>query len=93
MLGVLPGILHAWYIIAKYPEDLYETVPQGDPEGHRNERVTYYYVDHRDQQRGYGATDQTQPSAAPAAGGSGAAEGVPPTYAQAIKGDHKVQNS
>ncbi|KAL8657335.1 MAG: hypothetical protein Q9226_002009 [Calogaya cf. arnoldii] len=42
MLGYIPGLLHAWYIIAKYPEDpsgAYE--PFGDIE---NQHVTYYYV-------------------------------------------------
>ncbi|KAL8997610.1 MAG: hypothetical protein Q9169_003157 [Polycauliona sp. 2 TL-2023] len=42
MLGYIPGLLHAWYIIAKYPEDssgAYE--PFGDVE---NQHVTYYYV-------------------------------------------------
>ncbi|KAL8922966.1 MAG: hypothetical protein Q9172_003344 [Xanthocarpia lactea] len=41
-LGYVPGLLHAWYIIAKYPEessDAYE--PFGDIE---NQHVTYYYV-------------------------------------------------
>ncbi|KAI4284059.1 MAG: hypothetical protein L6R38_001697 [Xanthoria sp. 2 TBL-2021] len=43
MLGYIPGLLHAWYIIAKYPEEnpsgAYE--PFGDLE---NQHVTYYYV-------------------------------------------------
>lgn len=41
MLGYLPGLLHAWYIIAKFPEpDYYEPLP-GDAEGGR---VTYIVV-------------------------------------------------
>ncbi|MCJ1401974.1 hypothetical protein MMC11_005191 [Xylographa trunciseda] len=41
VLGYLPGLLHAWYIIAKYPDpDGYEAVAH-DAEGGR---VTYYYV-------------------------------------------------
>ncbi|KAK7956966.1 uncharacterized protein PG986_006188 [Apiospora aurea] len=42
MLGVIPGLLHAWYIIAKFPEELYDyqRVPQ-DAEGGR---VTYVFV-------------------------------------------------
>ncbi|GAB7338483.1 hypothetical protein MBLNU457_5238t1 [Dothideomycetes sp. NU457] len=66
-LGVLPGLLHAWYIILQYPEATYEEVPQQDAE---NGRVTYYYIDNGDgqgqrrvqgapPQRGYG----TVPSA------------------------------
>jgi uncharacterized membrane protein YqaE (UPF0057 family) len=42
MLGWVPGLLHAWYIIAKYPDPLceYDEIPQ-DPE---HARVTYVYV-------------------------------------------------
>ncbi|KUJ16274.1 UPF0057-domain-containing protein [Mollisia scopiformis] len=41
MLGYIPGLLHAWYIIAKFPEpDYYEPIP-GDAEGGR---VTYIVV-------------------------------------------------
>jgi len=41
MLGYIPGLLHAWYIIAKFPEpDYYEPLP-GDAEGGR---VTYIVV-------------------------------------------------
>jgi Proteolipid membrane potential modulator len=41
-LGYIPGLLHAWYIIAKYPEPCVDFValPQ-DPEGGR---VAYIYV-------------------------------------------------
>ncbi|KAL8730699.1 MAG: hypothetical protein Q9166_003891 [cf. Caloplaca sp. 2 TL-2023] len=42
MLGYIPGLLHAWYIIAKYPEDSYGAYePFSDIE---NQHVTYYYV-------------------------------------------------
>jgi uncharacterized membrane protein YqaE (UPF0057 family) len=43
MLGWLPGLLHAWYIIAKFPDPVtleYEQLPQ-DAE---RARVTYVYV-------------------------------------------------
>lgn len=42
MLGWFPGLLHAWYIIAKFPDPVcvYEQLPQ-DPE---HTRVTYVYV-------------------------------------------------
>ncbi|KAI9848036.1 MAG: hypothetical protein M1837_001138 [Sclerophora amabilis] len=52
-LGFFPGLLHAWYIIAKYPETAdvdergYAIVPQRDPERARAGSVTYYYVDHQ----------------------------------------------
>lgn len=43
MLGYLPGLLHAWYIIAKYPDDQeYAAISQDAEAGDR--RVTYYYV-------------------------------------------------
>lgn len=54
-LGVLPGLLHAWYIIASYPDPTYEQAQQQDPEG---SRVTYYTVQpgsgQQGGQRGYG---------------------------------------
>ncbi|KAL2438344.1 hypothetical protein ABEF95_007310 [Exophiala dermatitidis] len=41
MLGYLPGLLHAWYIIARNPERNwdYETIPDAE-----SQRVTYYYI-------------------------------------------------
>ncbi|GAB1207530.1 hypothetical protein APSETT445_006250 [Aspergillus pseudonomiae] len=68
-LGYVPGLLHAWYIILKYPEQdpddpFYEPVPGG---AHRrdveNGHVTYYYVSHQQiqhpSQRGYGTVAPT----------------------------------
>lgn len=55
-LGFIPGLLHAWYIIATTPDwdapdpHHYHTVPNGDIEAGReggrpnNEGVRYYYV-------------------------------------------------
>ncbi|MCJ1261065.1 hypothetical protein MMC22_000929 [Lobaria immixta] len=107
MLGYIPGLLHAWYIIAAYPEpsDDYEALP-GD--GGENGHVTYYYVSRRDQQRGgqggggaggqqraYGTTEGMNAAAPPAQAGqqgsSGGGDVVPPSYEQAVRGDHKVQ--
>ena len=42
MLGVLPGLFHAWYIIATYPDPTYDELAQQDSE---NGRVTHYYID------------------------------------------------
>ena len=116
-LGFIPGLLHAWYIIAKYPEEssYYETIPQDSENG----RVTYYYVSGQaqqaqgdpaqgsrgqwnqqggqQQQRGYGTqgpmnAQSSQGGASGGVEGSGSAQGgVPPSYEQAVKGDHKVQ--
>ncbi|KAL1620054.1 putative stress response rci [Diplodia seriata] len=136
-LGLLPGLLHAWYIIWAYPErDEYERVADSE-----NGNVTYYYVAHAstDGRRGppsrgnnqqqyrshpagpnYGAVPSQQfhgqhngvenpwaeegrsvakqgssappPRASqPGDGGEGSASQPPPTYAEAVKGDHKVQ--
>jgi hypothetical protein len=104
-LGFLPGLLHAWYIIAITPDPTYMQLE--DPEqGH----VTYYYVQTTGQPR-YGTVNSTpnsqfpnqqegfvQPPAKPStrpppqqpeAGGS--SEPAPPSYQQAV-GDHKVQH-
>ncbi|EMC91817.1 hypothetical protein BAUCODRAFT_116849 [Baudoinia panamericana UAMH 10762] len=47
-LGFLPGLLHAWYIIAVTPDPTYSDLPQQDPErgygGGGGGNVTYYYV-------------------------------------------------
>lgn len=64
VLGFIPGLLHAWYIIAKYPEEEfdYERVPDSE-----NQRVTYYYVNHQPgPQRNYGTQGgQRQPAPKP----------------------------
>lgn len=113
-LGYVPGLLHAWYIIARHPENDYESI--GDSEG---ARVTYYYVAQgpapsEQSQEGYGGTSNRERMEVPHAtkprspqpqqqSGSAAANGstegesssgqakAPPTYAEAVKGDHKVQ--
>ncbi|KAI9894983.1 MAG: hypothetical protein M1814_000205 [Vezdaea aestivalis] len=101
-LGFFPGLIHAWYIIAKYPEPDYETLPT-----HEGERtsVTYYYVQQGQGEgargrkpapprSGYGATESAPaPGSSAQAGPSegGEQQGVPPSYQDAVKGDHKVQ--
>jgi len=100
-LGYLPGLLHAWYIIAKFPDVVeYEVLAQ-DAEAGRGglSRVTYVYVQPAPQNRpavqGYGTTApvaqtvrQSQDGAWNAEGSSAAAP--PPSYEHAV-GDHKVQ--
>lgn len=115
MLGYLPGLIHAWYIIAKYPEYDYEAIPDSEAaaSGRSGQRVTYYYVSHENRPQrnaGYGTQPQGQgrtqgrapvvpQNSRPAVAGpsSGAATGddsavPPPSYADAVKGDHKVQS-
>lgn len=116
ILGYLPGLVHAWYIIAAYPESDYEEIPNDGGEGGT---VTYYYINRREQEhpshqqqqqqqqtgpkpapKGYGTTHAMNSAPAPApapapvpdeGSSAGGDQGVPPSYEQAIKGDHKVQ--
>ncbi|KAF7595660.1 hypothetical protein BBP40_005104 [Aspergillus hancockii] len=120
-LGYVPGLLHSWYIILKYPEPDYDD-PNYEPiSGNAQRRdvenghVTYYYVSHQQlqnpSQRSYGTVAQSAPATnlpeqpgqpipkpqnEPAAGSSSdQTQGdsrPPPTYAEAVKGDHKVQD-
>ena len=111
MLGYLPGLLHAWYIIAKYPDgEGYEAIaPDAEAGSGDGGRVTYYYVT-REEERvgagrggvsgregGYGGVGQGGvPVGGRREGGQGVGEGlsrgaVPPSYDDAVKGDHKVQ--
>lgn len=116
LLGYVPGLIHAWYIIAKFPDEDYDydTIPQHDSEGGRagyrgGERVRYIIVDRapghnaKSQQNPNYGTQQGGRTQAPARGpapqqhgvtnGEGSADGaVPPSYAEVVAGDHKVQN-
>ncbi|KAG9253811.1 uncharacterized protein F5Z01DRAFT_656770 [Emericellopsis atlantica] len=102
ILGYLPGLIHAIYIIAKYPdEDMadydYESLPQ---RGRGGQRHIIYVVDgsQRPQQSGYGtqgppkAQPQPQHQGVEAGGSSSQGDhGVPPSYADVVAGDNKVQ--
>jgi len=113
-LGFIPGLLHAWYIIAKFPENDYDVLPL-DAE---SARVTYVIVQSANggEQRvpknsvraagngGYGTTTPMAPPVhqdqngtwnnnGPSAGEGSSGTAVPPTYAEAVKGDHKVQTT
>ncbi|KAI2628390.1 putative stress response RCI peptide [Xylaria nigripes] len=126
MLGYIPGLLHAWYIIAQYPDSWsYESV-QPDSEsgyGHSQAGVTYVVVpaapyqqeqQHQQQQQqipqhqapqpkpsrgmNYGTNNHAAASASHQDNrGSNTtygneADGAPPSYAEAIQGDHKIQS-
>ncbi|KAL2810103.1 hypothetical protein BJX63DRAFT_434623 [Aspergillus granulosus] len=117
-LGYIPGLLHAWYIILKYPEPDYDD-PSYEPVPNQrrdveNGHVTYYYVSHQSvpnqSQRAYGTISQQASDLPPqarqatpkphqeqgAAGSSSQGHDdsrPPPTYAEAVKGDNKVQNN
>ncbi|CAG8982543.1 hypothetical protein HYALB_00002325 [Hymenoscyphus albidus] len=109
MLGFIPGLLHAWYIIAKFPEyDEYDPVPQDAESG----RVTYVVVttpngghtrvQNHNIQPGPQNYGTTAPMAPPVHqdqngtwnnnGAEGSSGAVPPPYAEAVKGNHKVQS-
>ncbi|KAJ5745823.1 hypothetical protein N7520_011005 [Penicillium odoratum] len=120
LLGFIPGLIHAWYIILKYPEPdyddvAYEPIPGGSSQRRdlENGQVTYYYVSHQPprhpSQRSYGATDprvqpapqnaQPKPSGPQQEANAGSSSGQPqaetrppPTYAEAVQGDHKIQS-
>lgn len=122
VLGFLPGLLHAWYIIAKFPEPDYSNYERvGDSE---HGRVTYVVVSQdengRRSQRAPRGQAQGQPkparqgnmsygtsqgnnnagsssSSAPqghANGGEGSSDdqAPPPSYAQVVMGDNKIQD-
>ncbi|KAF2816377.1 uncharacterized protein BDZ99DRAFT_375667 [Mytilinidion resinicola] len=85
-LGFLPGLLHAWYIILKYPDpyDSYTRVDGTDGGENGARTVTYYYVQQggagaggrrvqHHQQRGYG-TVSSQPTAGQFPGQQGGTE-------------------
>lgn len=87
-----------------YPEG-YERVDADGRDVENGRRVTYYYVSHQtpvppQSDRRYGATDNTsapqvpshtRPGNSSAAPNDSSSSAHPPTYAEAVKGDHKVQ--
>lgn len=110
-LGFIPGLFHAWYIIAKFPEPPYEY--EALPNDREGGRVTYVYVQsphgsgcngQQQQPRpqggmNYGTQAQNQSQGQQQQHGvTGAGEGgsngggVPPSYAEVVAGDHKVQS-
>ncbi|KAK4130731.1 hypothetical protein BT67DRAFT_445357 [Trichocladium antarcticum] len=127
ILGYVPGLLHSWYIIAKYPEPPYDYDYQSLPQDAENGRI-YVFVHnggHGQGAQGYHA--QPQPSrqqgaqpkpqnsmnygtasglpgssahhppqeqgttAGAAEAGPSDGRAPPPSYAQVVAGDHKVQ--
>ena len=101
LLGFLPGLLHAWYIISTTPDnyDYDYTTVSGDAE-RGQARVDYIVVQdntsaplpqqQQQQQLSYGTTAKAQKLVKGSGGGSSGE--VPPPYAEAVRGDHKVQS-
>ncbi|CAK7222561.1 hypothetical protein SCUCBS95973_004883 [Sporothrix curviconia] len=152
VLGYIPGLIHAWYIIAKFPEPDYDYEVVGQDAERSGNRVTYVVV-HENHRHGHssnsnnsrrgGSSNNTghittagaagndsnvqsaapkiqdnmnygtaaaapapAPAPAPAShtpaagssshaadnGGEGGSEAPPPSYAQVVAGDNKIQN-
>ncbi|KAG5745500.1 hypothetical protein H9Q72_013746 [Fusarium xylarioides] len=125
-LAYIPGLIHAWYIIAKYPEPPYEY--ESLPHDREGNRVTYVYVQcpPGPHQHGHAQNQQPKPQPQPHHGGasnnnnsmnygtqnaggssrpapqqhgvtsngegSSESQGVPPSYADVVAGDHKIQS-
>lgn len=99
-LGYLPGLIHAWYIIARYPEHNHDQYAPVDG-GERGDRV--YDVSHQQANNRHYGTQSAQPQAPKkpaqqpqrsvgAPEGSGSSEAAaPPSYSSVVAGDHKVQ--
>ncbi|KAI0199271.1 hypothetical protein F4808DRAFT_433222 [Astrocystis sublimbata] len=102
VLGYIPGLIHAWYIIAKFPDeqDTYERVPQHDQEQGRHGRVHYIIVEEPGRQPNHAQNQQpsnqnygTAASSSHAAGNGEDNARAPPSYSEAVKGDHKIQTN
>ncbi|EAQ87714.1 hypothetical protein CHGG_04333 [Chaetomium globosum CBS 148.51] len=128
ILGYIPGLLHAWYIIAKYPEPPYDYDYQGVPQDAEHGRIYVFVNGTHGDGRGRGQQAQgyqpqqaahaqppkpqghmnygTSNSSAPqqqhhhqpqeqgttAEAGPSDGSAPPPSYAQVVAGDHKIQN-
>ncbi|KAF4123002.1 Uncharacterized membrane protein YqaE,-like protein of Blt101, UPF0057 family [Geosmithia morbida] len=110
VVGFFPGLIHAWYIIAKFP-DPWDYDYESLAEENGRPQVIYIVQDQqppRQQHQMHGnaapspygtvqSHDQSQTYApTPAEAGSSSQpqhEGVPPSYAQAVAGDHKTQTN
>ncbi|KZZ95355.1 putative protein family UPF0057 [Moelleriella libera RCEF 2490] len=101
ILGFLPGLFHAWYIIVKFPEPPYEYEALSNQEAGRGSgRVSYVYVQTphgphcqtpaRQGGMNYGTQSGNASHAGPRAGTSSG--NVLPSYADVVAGDHKIQS-
>ncbi|XDG09472.1 hypothetical protein ABKA04_009087 [Annulohypoxylon sp. FPYF3050] len=101
----LPGLIHSWYIISKFPE-LYEYESATPQDAESGGRVTYVFVSQPPQSERPPQASPTHPNYGTANTGSNSAHNgsssaagpsagphdpAPPTYAEAVKGDNKVQ--
>ncbi|KAI1337413.1 putative stress response RCI peptide [Xylariaceae sp. FL0016] len=103
-LGYVPGLLHAWYIIAKFPEASEPAEYQAIPQDQEGGRVGYAFRRRQPDANPSAPHDARAQQPHPQAGmnygtadnGEGASHDPsppPPTYAEAVKGeDVKIQN-
>ncbi|KAK2672398.1 Proteolipid membrane potential modulator [Fusarium oxysporum f. sp. vasinfectum] len=92
-LAYIPGLIHAWYIIAKYPEPPYEY--EALPHDREGNRVTYVYVHMNYGTQNAGGSSRPAPQQHGVTNngeGSSESQGVPPSYADVVAGDHKIQS-
>ena len=112
-LGFVPGLLHAWYIIAKFPDPddyAYDSLAQ-DREGSQHHVIyvvagqpraqsgpnygTQGYQHQQPQQPQQPQQQQQQQGVLGSSGAGGSSsqhQGVPPSYAEVVAGDNKVQS-
>ena len=105
-LGFIPGLLHSWYIIAKYPDPYdydYDSVPQDREGSHhviyvvsgqpRPQSSINYGTTQGQQARPQQQRNQPQQQGVVDNGaGSSDNQGVPPSYAEVVAGDNKIQS-
>ncbi|KAL2267167.1 hypothetical protein VTJ83DRAFT_4444 [Remersonia thermophila] len=127
ILGYIPGLLHAWYIVAKYPDPAFDPSYQPIHDAEYGQGRVYVFVPGHPrgppqyQQPGlhgpmnYGTAGAPGPAPQAPAGSRSACDGhcqqhhapqeqgttsaagpsdgsAPPSYAQVVAGDHKVQS-
>jgi len=109
LLGFVPGLIHAWYIIFTVPEGYERVVDvesgrgvvRAQGSGHGQQRAGAAQPLRREglpaqaaggKKLGYGAVGHGNASSS-AAGPAQRDTETPPSYADALKGDHKVQSS
>lgn len=96
VLGFVPGLLHAWYIIAKFPDE-YDYEYENLPDRERQPRRVVYVVSGQPQAQGQpkpsGQQQQGYGTQNAGAGSSSQDQSVPPSYADVVaSGDNKVQS-
>ncbi|ODV89017.1 hypothetical protein CANCADRAFT_32409 [Tortispora caseinolytica NRRL Y-17796] len=94
MLGYIPGLIHSWYIISRYPEDVVffaiETEGGQYQRAQSNDAPQTRQPVAQDPPRSYGAAAGSSSSPAPQNESVNPDGSFPPTYEDAMK-DNKIQ--